>query len=296
MSLEKKEKDDEKRWLILRFKICEEKIKNAFGLFRANGVEPILIKGWAAAKEYPEKYRRIFSDIDLCVPPENYQKSIKLIDNEEARTLNIDLHCGLRHLDKLEWEDLFGNSILESLDDIEVRVLRLEDHLRVLCVHWLTDGGAYKERLLDIYYLLENHSKSFDWNRCFGKISKNRRDWIIKTIALVHKYYDFDVSELPFAEETKSIPRWLIKTLEKEWKSDTKLIPLHTLLGDRREFWKQIKKRFPPNAIQATIEMEGKFDESPRSYYQVGSIILRFKPSIVRVFNSLKIHLRNRKK
>lgn len=296
MSPENKEKEDEKRWLILRTKVFEEKIKTAFGLFRTNGIEPVLIKGWAAAKEYPEKYQRVFSDIDLCVAPQNYEKSLKIIAAEEVKVLNIDLHCGLRHLDTLEWEDLFENSVPEFVDETEIRILRPEDHLRVLCVHWLTDGGAYRERLLDIYYLLENHSKSFDWERCLGKISQGRRDWIIKTIAVVHKYYPFDVSGLPFVGEMDQIPGWFIKTMEREWASETKLLPIHSLLNNRRELWKQIKKRFPPNAITATIDMEGPFDDSRRGFYQVGSIILRLKPSVIRVFNALKLHLRSKNK
>jgi hypothetical protein len=291
MSLEKKEKEDEKRWLILKTKVYEEKIKSAFVLFRAHHIEPILIKGWAAAAEYPEKYLRTFSDIDLCVPPEDYEKSQKLVAAGEGQMLNVDLHCGLRHLDTLEWDDLFENCVLELLGDIKIRILRPEDHLRVLCVHWLNDGGANKERLLDIYYLLKNHSDNFDWNRCFGKISKTRREWIIKTIAVVHKYHELDISKLPFAVESELIPGWFTKTLEKEWASETKLISLHILLGNRREFWKQVKKRIPPNAIQSTIEMEGAFDEAPRIYYQIGSIVYRLKPSIVRVYSSLKNYL-----
>jgi len=296
MSPETKEKEDEKRWLILRTKVYEEKIKAAFGLFRASNIEPILIKGWAAAREYPEKYRRTFSDIDLCVPPEDYEKSLKLIESGEGQKLNVDLHCGLRHLDTLEWKDLFENSVPELLDDVKVRVLRPEDHLRVLCVHWLNDGGAYKERLLDIYYLLENHTDNFDWDRCFGKISKNRRDWIIKTIAVVQKYHKLDVSKMPFGGELELIPDWFTKTLEKEWASEIKLLPLHTLLGNGREFWKQVKKRFPPNAIQSTIDMEGPFDDAPRIYYQIGSVVYRLKPSIARIFKSIKIYLLNRSK
>lgn len=291
MSLEEKEKEDEKRWLILRTKVYEEKIKSAFGLFRANNIEPILIKGWAAAGEYPEKYRRTFSDIDLCVAPEDYEKSLKLIEVGEDRKLNIDLHCGLRHLDTLEWDDLFENCVSKLLDDVEIRILRPEDHLRVLCVHWLNDGGAYRERLLDIYYLLENHSDSFDWNRCLGKISESRRQWIIKTIAVVHKYHELNLSGMPFAGELEFIPGWFTGTLEKEWASETRLIPIHTLLGNRQEFWKQVKKRFPPNAIQATIDMEGAFDDKPRIFYQIGSVLYRLKPSLARVFKALKIRL-----
>src|SRR3982750_4354453 len=90
---EEEEAGNEKRWLILRNRLYEENIKSAFGLFRAGGIEPALIKGWAAAREYPEKYRRVFGDIDLCVPPEMFEKALELISCADAKKLNIDLHC-----------------------------------------------------------------------------------------------------------------------------------------------------------------------------------------------------------
>src|SRR5215203_4453785 len=291
---EQKGLENERRWLILRTRVFEENIKSAFELFRAEGIEPLLIKGWAAAREYPEKHRRVFSDIDLCVPPGLFEKAQTICSGDEGKRLNIDLHCGLRHLDTLAWDDLFENSQTVLMDDVPVRILRPEDHLRVLCVHWLTDGGAYRERLLDIYHLLENHAAGFDWERCLGKISPERRDWIYKTIGMTHRIYGLDVSGMPFAAETESIPQWFIKALEKEWASDTKLLPIHTLIGNRREIWKQIKKRFPPNAIQATIDMEGKFDDSARFYYQLGSIFLRLRPSVRRIYNTLKIRMRRK--
>ncbi len=136
MSAEIEEKENDKRWLILRAKVSEERIKSAFRLFRENAVEPILIKGWAAAIEYPEKFQRNFTDIDLCVSPDLYEKGLKIISSEEGNKLNIDLHRGFRHLDRLEWSRSFQNSKVVMLDDVPVRVLRSEDHLRVLCAHW----------------------------------------------------------------------------------------------------------------------------------------------------------------
>jgi hypothetical protein len=296
MSRKTEEKENEKRWLVLRARLAEENIKSAFRLFRENGIEPVLIKGWAVAKEYPDKCQRFYSDIDLSVAPEMYEKSLRLLASVKGGNLNIDLHCGLRHLDTLDWEKLYANSEVELIDDFPVRILRREDHLRVLCVHWLTDGGAYKEKLLDIFYLLQNNAERFDWESCFDSIDENRREWIIKTIAVVHKYHGLDVSKMPFAGEINSIPRWFEKSLEKEWSSGTRLQPIHVFIGKKKEFWKQLKKRFPPNAIQATVEMQGKFDESPRIYYQIGSIILRLKPSIKRTLLFLKGTLRNKLK
>ncbi len=285
---------NEERWLLLRSKVYEEKVKDAFKLFRENDIEPILIKGWAAAREYPQKFRRIYSDIDLCVSTDLYKKGSELILRDEARQFNIDLHNGLRHLDTVDWNDLYENSRIVNIDDVPIRILRPEDHLRVLSVHWLTDGGAYKDRLLDLYYLIENNKKDFDWERCLGIVSKRRREWVCKIIGLVGKYYGLDVNGFSFFKEATDIPDWLIKALEREWSSAVPLKPIHTLLGNRSEFWTQIKKRFPPNAIQATIDMEGSFDDKPRFYYQFGSIFIRLKPSITRIYNALKINKKNK--
>src|SRR5688500_4699209 len=109
MSLKMDVIDNDTRWLILRAKIAEENIKTAFRLFRENDVEPILIKGWAAAREYPEGCFRHSSDIDLCVAPIDFDKSLGIIASESGIKLNIDLHKGLRHLDTVGWEHLFEN-------------------------------------------------------------------------------------------------------------------------------------------------------------------------------------------
>jgi hypothetical protein len=289
MSIDAEQND--RRWLILRSKIHEENIKTAFEKFRAKGIEPILIKGWAAARNYPEIHQRYYSDIDLCVSPELHHQALQLLDDEKIRSLNIDLHSGLRHLDTVDWNNLFENSQLLNLDKTEIRILRPEDHLRVLCVHWLNDGGAYKEKLLDIYYAITNRPADFDWDRCLNIVSENRRDWVLKTIGLTHKYFNLDISALPFGLEKTESPKWLIKTVEKEWSSKIRLKPIHTLLQNKKELWTQIKKRIPPNSIQATIELNGKFDNKPRAFYQIGSVFVRLTPSIKRLreaFNSNK--------
>jgi len=285
------ESKNDKLWFILRLKVFEEKITGAFQYFRENGIEPILIKGWAASIEYPEKYERYFGDIDLCVAPEFFEKASELLLTETGRKFKVDLHCGLRHLDTICWEDLFENSVLKELDGVKIRILRPEDHFRVLTVHWLTDGGAVKERLLDLYYLLINHQKDFDWHRCLQTVSNVRRNWIIKMIGLLEKYCGLEISSLPFASESRDLPDWFIKTMESEWTDEIKLVPIHTTLLNARDFINQLRKRFPPNPIQSTIDMEGKIDNSSRVYYQIGSVFLRFKPSISRIFVTAKSHI-----
>lgn len=291
MSQTEQDKNDSK-WLILHSKLNEQRIKEAFRIFREEGIEPILIKGWAAARFYPQMHERFYSDIDLCVDPAIYQKASILLKDNNVKKLYIDLHKGFRHLDTVSWENLFENSRLVNLDESEIRVLRDEDHLRILCVHWLNDGGVEKKKLLDIFYALENRPADFKWERCLDAVSEKRRGWIICTIGLARKYFGLSLKDTPIEREAEKLPKWLIKTIEKEWKSGVKLKPLVKCLHDRKQLVEQIRRRIPPNPIQATVELEGRFDERTRIFYQIANTFTRMVPMIKRI----KIVLDSRRK
>jgi Uncharacterised nucleotidyltransferase len=257
------------RWYQLQKKVHEDRIKRVFNLFRSENIEPVLIKGWAALLNYPPDIPRHFSDTDIAVAASDYERAREICYFDEARPLHIDLHRELRHLDTLSWQDLFDNSRLITLDDVEIRVLRPEDHLRVLCVHWLTDGGAYKHRLWDIFWAVANRPPDFDWERCVGTVAEHRRRWITSTIGIAHQYLGLSVDDLPFAAEAKEIPRWMKKCIEAEWMSDVRLEPVITHIKSPTSLLKQIWKRIPPNPIRATIEMEGDIDAATRIPYQL---------------------------
>jgi alpha-acetolactate decarboxylase len=59
-------------------------------------------------------------------------------------------------------------------------------------------------------------------------------------------------------------------------------------LSNREEFFRQLKKRFPPNPIQATIDVGGEFNDNPRIFYQVADIFIRIKPSLQRFVNKIR--------
>lgn len=263
-------------WKLLQIPVQEKKIVSVFETFRQNDFEPVLIKGWAAARNYPQPFERLSIDIDLAVNPQQFDACKKLLS--EKNILGVDLHRGLRHLDTLGWDDLFAGTESVEIGGAKIRILRAEDHFRVLCVHWLNDGGAHKERLRDIYYALSNRPTDFDWDRCLNAVGDTRKKWIICVIALAEKYFGLDMTDTPLAGQMRDIPRWLIKTVESEWNSEIKLKPLENCLKDKREFYEQLKIRMPPNPIQATIEMEGNLDEKSRIPYQLGSILTRLKP------------------
>ena len=273
---------DSFRWKTLslrRFEVC---IVDSFNMLRTEGIEPILIKGWAANRFYPDDNPRSFSDIDIAVSSKEFNKAINVI-GKLPRQVNIDLHNEFRHLDTVSWSEMFERSELVPIDDITVRILSPEDHLRILCCHWLNDGGQYKDRLWDIYYSVANRPVDFDWTICLDSVSSIRRQWIIVTILATHKYLGLDISGLPFVDSHDELPRWMQRCLEREWRSDVRLLPLQTVLKDPKKFWIQIRKRIPPNPIQATVETEGKFDESPRFKYQLLDILKRTVPSAKRL-------------
>ena len=270
---------DELRWHKLSMRRFELAIAEAFELFRAYDIEPILIKGWAAARNYPEGRPRFFGDVDLAFSASQFDKAVERLSRTPVPSISIDPHREFRHLDTLAWDIAVTRSKVIKVDSGSIRVLCPEDHLRVLCVHWLNDGGAYKERLWDIYYAVANRPPDFDWELCLESVSETRRRWIVIAIAVARKYLSLDVADLPFEVNTASIPEWMIRCLEKEWSTDARLIPLEACLHDPKLMMQQILKRTPPNPIEATIEGEGELNNTSRLRYQIGSIRKRIGPS-----------------
>lgn len=278
---------DTERWNVLQRAVEERSVKAAFEIFRRHGIEPILIKGWAAACNYPIDKFRTSSDIDLAVSENEYDQALKLAQSDESKGLILDIHRELRHLDIASWNKIVGRSELVDIGDSKVRVPAAEDHLRILCVHWLTDGGWFRDRLWDIYYAVENRPHDFDWEVCLGAVSPNRRRWVICTIGLAHRYLGLNIEDLPFRDEAANIPRWLVRAVEKEWASSVRLLPLQDFINRPADLFRQIRKRMPPNPISATVDVEGSFDSQFRFQYQLGSIMKRLGPSIPRLWQQL---------
>lgn len=270
------------RFRIIQYKVREQQIGKIWQEFEDAGFQPVLIKGWAAAQYYPEPFERDFVDIDLIVSPEKFCEAEEFSKNIKP-VLAIDLHCGPRHLDSLGFEEIFSNSIYIKCGNTNIRVPRPEDHLRILCVHWLTDGGANRDKLQDIFYLLKNRSSDFDWNRLLNSVNSKRRRWIECTIGLAHKYLGLEIKDTPVEEGAKKLPSWFVKAIDKEWESEVKMQPLDLFLNDKKALRQQIKKRFPPNPVQATVLQEGDFDRYPRLWYQIGNMLSRLVPSLKRI-------------
>ena len=282
----RQEINDEYRFYLLRKRHAETLICSAFRSFRQEGIGPVLIKGWAAARNYPEYKPRFFGDIDLAVSASDYDKAKDLI-NTAPGIGGIDLHRELRHLDTVDWSRLVSNSELVDLDGEQIRVLSPEDHLRVLSVHWLTDGGENRERLWDIVYAVRNRPPHFDWSKCVDVVSATRRQWIVSTIGIAHRYMGLELDGIPFADEAKKLPTWLTRCLETAWARKVEMRALESQIKYPRSFFRQLRKRIPPNPIHATIDCEGNLDDGIRIWYQIRNFFKRLMPSVRRISSAI---------
>lgn len=262
--------------------------------FHSHGIEPIVIKGVAAARYYPQNRTRPSVNVDLAVSASHFTTARRLSELPDANGMAIDLHRELRHLDTLPWDDLVRNSVELTFSNGKVRVLRPEDDLRVLCVHWLTDGGVYEQRLWDIYYGIAGRDADFDWDRFLRSVSPRRQRWIECTLGLAAKYLDLDLTDTPVEGAQDGLPEWMVKTVEREWAAGIKPLPLEASLNDRTMLYAQVKRRMRPNPIFATIDCEGSLDASTRVFYQIRNGIRRIPSSILRISGTLRVRRRSR--
>lgn len=278
--------DNDYYWKLLQYRVQEKRIAALFDCLNRERIEAVIIKGWAAAQNYPRPFERLSVDIDAAVKPESYAAVEALLTSENIT--GVDLHKGLSRLDTVAWENLYNAARTTDVGGTAIKVLRAEDHLRILCVHWLGDGGADRERLRDVYYAVENRPADFDWARCLDAAGAKRRRWVVCTIGLAEKYLGLDIKDTPIAAEAKQMPGWLIETVEREWKRGVRLKPLHRCVGEREDLYEQIKLRIPPNPVQATVDVEGEFDDGSRIKHQIRSVLLRLKPSLKRIGGTIR--------
>lgn len=252
--------------------LYQHKIKQAFSLLRIHEIEPILIKGWANARLYPEPGLRPYGDIDLCVRPDQFQSASSVLDTQEGRECWVDLHKGLGRLDERHWDEFFGRSQPVNLDDVKVRVLGDEDQLHVSCVHLLDHGAWRPIWLCDVATLVESITEKFDWDRCLGN-DKRRARWVVSAIGLARQLLDARIEHCPAIVRDTLLPGWLVPNVLKQW--ERPCIKDHTppeliMKSLRRpgRVPKALVNRWP-DPIGSTIRLKGEFNELPRLPFQI---------------------------
>jgi hypothetical protein len=253
-------------------------LKQVIPRLRGAGVEPVLVKGWDIARLYPEPGLRPFTDLDLCVLPDQYAKAQAVLADPQSQAGNVDLHCGFGKFGEKRTEEIFARSRLVRLDDLDVRVLSEEDHLHFLCVHLLRHGAVRPLWLCDIAVLLKRCAPDFDWARCLSG-SRKTADWVACAIGLAHQLIGVEVEGTPVADRARRLPGWLVPSVLKAWGT-----PVHALgqvavyLSRPVERFTELVRTLPhhwPNPIEATVALKGSFNELPRWPFQIGHVFSR---------------------
>jgi hypothetical protein len=276
----------------LRAAIQRQAIERVITRLRSNGIEPILVKGWAVARLYPEQGLRPCGDIDLCVRPEQFAAAERALSEIPEGQYDVDLHCGFTKFGDDSVDEIYARSQLLRLEETDVRVLCPEDQLRVIAIHMLREGAWRPLWLCDIAVAVESRSAEFDWTTCLTK-NRRRADWAICAIRLAEQLLGADISNTPAAERTNPLPRWLISTILKEWGAQFPSMtqrhraPMKSFLRSPAGVIKGLRHRWP-NPIEATISMGGLFRDSPRIPFQLGNCLARATKFTARLPKSLR--------
>src|SRR6185295_2222439 len=230
----------------------EEDIANVITLLRNAGVEPILAKGWAVARLYPDTSLRPYGDIDLYVRPDQYSSAMGVLASPEGTRFVVDLHEGFDPSEGISIDALYERSRLVSLADVKVRVPSDEDHLRILCLHFLRHGAWRPLWLCDIAVAVETRAPEFDWNICLGTNAR-RADWIACSIGLANRLLGAEIAGTPVADRAKTLPAWLISNVLKQWETPYSMsqppvnyaAPMSKYMRDPRGFLSDLRPRWP---------------------------------------------------
>jgi hypothetical protein len=279
---------DDYLWHAAQALFWEESVTDVFRRMRADDVKGILFKGWALARMYPDPALRPYGDIDVWVFPKDLDKLPDILRPANEQGYCVETHASFYPQFERSLDDIISRSQLVPLNDAEVRIPSDEDHLRFICLHFLFHGGWRPLWLCDVALMVESAGSEFDWDRCLrGK--RKHADWILCVIGLAHQLLGANIKDSPAEKRAKTLPKWLTKGVLEQWGKGPgmsfaetlsfsvprRLLNPAALARSFREHWR--------NPIQASVEMDAWFNESPRALLQFGSVFLRI-PQFVKYF------------
>ena len=199
----------------LQAEVHEREIARVVGHLRSEGLDPVLAKGWAIARLYPETGLRPYGDIDLLVGPEAYSA-----DRVPPRVggAPVDFHRRFVELDDRPLDELYRRSQLVALHDVDVRILGPEDHLRFLCLHLLRHGFWRPTWLCDVGVTLDGLAVDFDWDYFLAGKAR-RSSWAVCVLLVAQQLLDARLDEPRARRMAAELPDWLIPTVLTVWES-----------------------------------------------------------------------------
>jgi len=262
------------RFHYLRDAVHEYELRNILRRIRSSGVEPILAKGWAAARLYPEPGLRPYTDFDLYVPAGEHSAALSSLMSWEHPAGPVDLHCGFRDLEDRSVQELYARSRTIDLEGTRVRIFGPEDHLRLICLHLLRHGASRPLWLCDVGAALESRPADFDWDY-FLRGDPVRSEYVTATLGLAHRLLGARIEETPAAGEAQNLPAWLVSTVLKEWGAGfRRREPMRSYVGRTSGVLRELSRHWP-NPIEASARMGAPFNWMPRLPFQIANSLMR---------------------
>lgn len=198
------------RLYTLSARVHMDQVVRVVTTLQGNGFEPILIKGWDAARMYPSQGLRPYGDLDLW-----------LDDPDAARPVLASLPDG-SDVDLEHDVEASGSGVpqilaagrVADLEGTSIPVPCEEDRLRILAIHYLKNGGWRPTGLCDVAAAVESRASAFDWQRCLTP-DPAVRSWVLAALALAGRLLGADVRNTP-AE--LGPPRWLVSSVLSDWR------------------------------------------------------------------------------
>ena len=268
------------RLLVLQAAIHEAKIEKTFNTLREQGIEPIVIKGWAVARTYPRAALRAYGDIDLIVRHRELARAND-IAKANLRECLLDFHSSPFELADRRTEDLFARSQLVACGNVQVRVLCQEDHFALLAIHLLKHGAWRPLWLCDLAMMLASMSADFAWNLCLGA-DPRRANWILAAVGLAQRLLAAPIKNEDIAARAGAVPPWLVERVLRAWDTPFAIMqapqrhraPISSYLRQPRGLLADLARRWP-DPIVATITVNGTFGARRRKRYEIGNWLLR---------------------
>lgn len=268
------------RLLVLQAAMHEAKVRKTFKTLQENAIEPLLIKGWAVARLYPQPALRAYGDIDLIVRPRDYPRANNIAE-DHLRDCLLDFHAPPFELADRSIEELFARSQLVGCGDQQVRVLCPEDHFALLAIHLLKHGAWRPLWLCDLAMMLHGINQKFDWRLCLGA-NPRRANWILAAVGLAQRLLAAPVADEDIASRAAQLPAWLVGSVLRAWETPYAVMqapqrhraPITSYLRQPRGLLDDLLRRWP-DPIVATITVNGTFGARRRKRYEVGNWLLR---------------------
>jgi len=259
----------------------EAALSQVCALLNGAGVTPLLFKGWAAARNYPQGWLRPYGDFDLVVARESFATAHAALAAKATRFRGTDFalpfgphgHCAVDLHDRLD--DCYATDVAHlmarastvTLPGGTLLVPSPEDHLRLCAIHLFRHGGWRPLWLCDIAAMSEAALSDFDWDACLGE-KQTTAAWTAAAIMLSHRLLGARIDHLPARVQQQPVPDWLVKTVLRYWQDPRAEVVLPPRSGQFLAPRASLLRHWP-DPIAATIQTGGGPGPGPRLPRQI---------------------------